>query len=188
MNIIGISALFHDSACCLLQDGYIVAAAQEERFSRLKNDAGMPVKSFSYCLKRGNISVSDIDLIAYYEDPKLKISRQLATGFNKENPEFAERLDEKRVERLIRNCLGYEGAIEYHEHHLSHAASSYFLSGYDKAAILVNDGVGEWATTSYGYAEDDRITIQKQVNYPDSVGLFYSTMTNYLGFRVNSGE
>jgi len=188
VNIIGISALFHDSACCLLQDGYIIAAAQEERFSRLKNDAGMPVKSFSYCLKRGNISVSDIDLIAYYEDPKLKISRQLATGFNKENPEFAERLDEKRVERLIRNCLGYEGVIEYHEHHLSHAASSYFLSGYDKAAILVNDGVGEWATTSYGYAEDDRITIQKQVNYPDSVGLFYSTMTNYLGFRVNSGE
>ncbi len=188
MNIIGISALFHDSACCLLQDGNIIAAAQEERFSRLKHDAGMPVKSFSYCLKKGNISVSDIDLIAYYEKPKLKISRQIVTGFDKEDPNFAEKMDEKTVERLIRNCLGYEGTVEYHEHHVSHAASSYFFSGYEEAAILVNDGVGEWATTSYGYAKHDKILIQKQVNYPNSLGLFYSTITNYLGFRVNSGE
>lgn len=187
-NIIGISCLFHDSACCLLQDGKLVAAVQEERFSRIKNDAGIPAKSFRYCLKKGGISINDVDLIVFYEKPELKISRQLSYGYSKDDSRYKEQLDHQRIERKIRTCFGYNGPIEYHEHHLSHAASSFYVSGYDSAAILVNDGVGEWATTSYAFGKGGNIEIIKQINFPDSVGLFYSTITNYLGFRVNSGE
>lgn len=186
--IIGVSALFHDSACCIVKDGKVIAAAQEERFSRIKNDASMPVRAFRYCLDAAGIDIFDVDLVVYYEKPELKIERQIATGYDKDSDEYAEKMDSDRVKRLIQKCFGYYGEIAYYEHHLSHAASSYYLSGFQEAAILVNDGVGEWATTSYGYAKDGNIEIKKQINYPDSIGLFYSTITNYLGFRVNSGE
>lgn len=188
MIIIGVSALFHDSACCIVKDGKVIAAAQEERFSRIKNDASMPVRAFRYCLDAAGIDIFDVDLVVYYEKPELKIERQIATGYDKDSDEYAEKMDSDRVKRLIQKCFGYYGEIAYYEHHLSHAASSYYLSGFQEAAILVNDGVGEWATTSYGYAKDGNIEIKKQINYPDSIGLFYSTITNYLGFRVNSGE
>lgn len=186
--IIGISALFHDSACCLIKDGKLVAAVQEERFTRIKNDPSMPIHSFNYCLKQGNLNVNEIDVIAYYEDPSLKIARQLDSGYSLEQKEYVEKLDKRWVERMIRKCLGYEGRIEYHLHHLSHAASSYLLSGFDSAAILINDGVGEWATTSYGVGREKKINLFRQVDFPHSIGLLYSAVTAYLGFKVNNGE
>lgn len=187
-NIIGISALFHDSACTLLQDGKIVAAIQEERYTRIKNDPSLPINSFRKCMELGNINISDIDVVSYYEDPNLKLERQLKYGTDLSEARKKGKLDPNRITKQIRELLGYEGKIEFHTHHMSHAASSFFTSGLNEAAILINDGVGEWATTSYGYGNGDKISILKQIDFPNSVGLFYSTVTNYLGFRVNSGE
>ncbi|OQP46413.1 carbamoyltransferase family protein [Niastella populi] len=188
MNIIGISAFYHDSACCLIKDGALIAAAQEERFSRLKNDPGLPVKSFKHCLKEGKISINDVDRIAFYENPVKKLSRQLWCGYNYLDPELTKKMDPRRPEKEIRDKLGYEGKIEFVDHHLSHAASSFLFSGYESSAILTVDGVGEWATTTYATGEQNSIRIMEEVCFPDSLGLLYSAITNYLGFNVNSGE
>ncbi len=188
MNIIGISAYFHEAACCLLQDGTLVAAAEEERFSRVKHDARLPVGAFRYCLDAGHLDIGDVDCVAYYELPARKLARQLWAGDPIDGPPGLPWLDALRPQREIREVLGYEGPIATFEHHLSHAASAFFYSGFPDAAILTVDGVGEWTTTAFGRARDDRIELFERVEFPHSLGLLYSTITSYLGFRVNGGE
>jgi carbamoyltransferase len=193
VNIIGISCGYHDSACCLLQNGKLLAAAQEERFSRIKNDKSFPGAALRYCLDHAALTIADIDCVAFYEDPAQKLSRQLWMGMLPGSTQ--DRRDSIRRRALatlpqeaIRLIAGYEGPIEIVDHHLSHAASAYFFSGFDEAAILTVDGVGEWPTTTYNSAEDAEINRLEQVDFPDSLGLFYSAITGYLGFEVNEGE
>ncbi|MCC6749153.1 MAG: carbamoyltransferase [Deltaproteobacteria bacterium] len=188
MNVIGISAFYHESSCCLLQDGKLVAAVAEERFTRVKHDASLPLLAFRYCLEAGGIGVKDVDAIGYYESPRKKLSRQLWTGKPLGGDSGLPWLDVRRPEREIRQRLGFDGPIDYFDHHLSHAASSYFFSGFPDAAVLTVDGVGEWATTTYGAARGGDIALFEQVDFPNSLGLLYSTITGYLGFRVNSAE
>ena len=193
LNIIGISYGYHDSACCLLQNGRILAAAQEERFSRIKNDKSFPATAFRYCLEHAGLTIADIDCVAFYEDPSQKLSRQLwmgmLPGVTLDRRAAIERLVLGRppLEEIDR-IAGYDGPIEIVDHHLSHAASAYLFSGFDEAAILTVDGVGEWATTTYNRAEGVEIQRLEQVDFPHSLGLFYSAITGYLGFEVNEGE
>ena len=188
LNIIGISALYHDSACCLMQDGIVKAAVQEERFTREKNDFSIPYNAFMYCLESQGLSITDIDYVAYYESPEMKLERQEWSGYDASTSDLADKLDPKRPEREIRELLGYEGPIKFFEHHESHAASSFYFSGFDSAAVLTVDGVGEWATTTYGVGKNENLDLFEEVRFPDSIGLLYSTITSYLGFRVNNGE
>lgn len=188
MNIIGISAFFHDAACCLIQDGALKAAAEEERFSRIKADPSLPRQAFRYCLEEAGISVTDIDCLAYYEDPRRKLARQLWSGMLGNTPDLLTRLQPRKVESCIRESLGYEGPVKFIDHHLSHAASSFFFSGFENAAVLTLDGVGEWATTTYGIGNGNSLSIFEEVQFPDSIGLLYSSITGYLGFEVNEGE
>jgi carbamoyltransferase len=188
VNIIGISALYHDSACCIIQDGVLKAAAQEERFTRIKHDPAMPYHSMMYCLEQAGITIADVDCIAYYENPEKKLSRQLWSGHYLGDEELIRKLNPHRPEKEIRELLGYEGDIKFYEHHQSHAASTYYYSGFDSAAILTVDGVGEWATTTYGEGNGSNMKLFEEVQFPHSIGLLYSTMTNYLGFEVNEGE
>jgi carbamoyltransferase len=191
MNIIGISSHFHDSACCLLRDGMLCAAAEEERFTRIKHDPGIPRHAFQFCLKEGGLTVNEIDAIAYYEDPKKKLARQLwmaLPDFPSASENALHRLDPTRAERDIREGLGFAGQIRFVEHHLSHAASAYFFSGFDEAALFTVDAVGEWTTTSFGYAQGAKLALTEEIDFPHSLGLFYSAMTAYLGFEVNEGE
>ncbi|AXY74559.1 carbamoyltransferase [Paraflavitalea soli] len=187
-NVIGIAAFFHDSACCLLQDGKITAAAEEERFSRIKADPTLPKEAFKYCLEQGDITIADIDCIAYYEDPEKKLARQFWSGVLGNHPDLLHQINPSMVEDQIREVLGYEGPIKYYDHHSSHAASSFFFSGFKESAILTVDGVGEWATTTYGMGKGNTIDLFEEVHFPDSLGLLYSTITSYLGFGVNDGE
>jgi carbamoyltransferase len=183
MNILGLSAFFHESACCLLQGGRLVAAAEEERFSRVKHDPRLPVSAFRWCLEEGGIGITELDAVAYYESPAEKLSRQLWAGL----PEGAPR-DPGAPERAIREGLGWDGPILFYRHHLSHAASSFLFSGFPEAAILTVDGVGEWATTTYGTGRGTAIELFEEVRFPHSLGLLYATLTAYLGFEVNDGE
>ena len=188
-NILGISAYFDDSACCLLKDGVLIAAAQEERFSRKKHDPGLPKMAFRYCLAEGGLTIPDIDCIAYYEDPYKKLHRQLCMFPNISREEvFRLWRKAKRPAREIRDILGYEGPLRIVDHHQAHAASSFFFSGFSEAAVLTVDGVGEWATTTYGHAQDNQIELFEEIHFPDSLGLLYSTITSYLGFSVNDSE
>jgi carbamoyltransferase len=193
LNIIGISAGYHDSACCLMQDGALVAAAQEERFSRLKHDKSFPRRAFRYCLEQAGITIADIDCLAYYEDPCQKLGRQIWMGLGP-SPSAArreailDRLARLKPQQAIRQLLGYEGPVEIFDHHLSHAASSFYFSGFEEAAIMTVDGVGDWPTTTYGFGKGSRIERFEQVDFPDSLGFFYSAITSYLGFEVNDGE
>jgi carbamoyltransferase len=193
LNIIGISAGYHDSACCLLQDGDLVAAAQEERFSRIKHDKSFPRRAFRYCLEHSGLTIADIDCVAYYEDPTHKLGRQIWMGLVADSSEsrreaILNRLARIKPQRMIRSLLGYEGPIEIVDHHLSHAASSFFFSGFEEAAIMTVDGVGDWPTTTYGRGQGSQIERFEQVDFPDSLGFFYSAITSYLGFEVNDGE
>ncbi len=182
LNIIGISAFYHESTACLLQDGRLVAAAPEERFTRVKYDRRSPVNAFRYCLEAGgNLSPADIDCIAYYEQPGKKLERQRAMG-------LASFDDPGKPERDLRDTLGFDGPIVTFDHHLSHGASSFFFSGFDEAAVLTVDGVGEWATTTYGAGNGSELRVLEEVNFPDSLGLLYSTVTDFLGFQVLSDE
>ncbi len=188
MNVLGISAFYHDSACCLLVDGKIIAAASEERFTRIKHDARLPVNAYRYCLNEGRLHPSDLDCIAYYEDPVKKSGRQLAY-FNFQNPDIQiPDLNPDEPLRLIREHLGFDGQILYFDHHCSHAASAHFFSGFQSSAIFTVDGVGEWTTTAYGTGNENEISIFESVEFPHSIGLLYATITAFLGFRVNSGE
>jgi carbamoyltransferase len=189
--IVGISAHFHDAACCLLRDGQLVAAAQEERFTRLKHDPSMPKAAFRYCLAQAGLTIADIDAVAYYEDPIKKLDRQLWMGLPEvpqTSPQALFRLDARRPERELRELLGFEGEILYVDHHEAHAASAYYFSGFPEAAILTVDAVGEWATTTFARGDGARLELLEEVSFPDSIGLLYSTLTAYLGFDVNDAE
>ncbi len=188
MNVIGLAAFYHESACCLLQDGRLIAAAEEERFSRVKHDARLPVQAFRYCLRAGKIGLTDVDCLAYYELPTQKLARQLWAGVPDDDPGDLFWLDPHQPQRAIRERLGYEGPLLTFAHHRSHAASTFFYSGFSDAAILTVDGVGEWATTTYGHGRGAAIELFKEVRFPHSLGLLYATLTAYLGFRVNNGE
>jgi carbamoyltransferase len=189
MNILGISAFYHESTCCLLQDGKLVAAAPEERFTRVKHDRRAPINAIRYCLEAGGgLSPADIDCLAYYENPKKKLSRQLSMGLDASvDPTFAW-LDPAQPERALRDVVGYDGPIVAFDHHRSHGASSFFFSGFQDAAVLTVDGVGEWATTTYGHGRGNDLTLLEEVLFPDSLGLLYSTVTDFLGFAVLSDE
>ncbi|MBW2182753.1 MAG: carbamoyltransferase [Deltaproteobacteria bacterium] len=196
MNILGISCFYHDSAACLLRDGEIIAAAQEERFTRKKHDSDFPVNAINYCLREGEIVADEIDCVGFYDKPFVKFQRILTTylatiprsfiPFSKAIPVW---LRQKLwVSDIIQQELGFEKKILFVEHHLSHAASTYLLSPFKEAAILTIDGVGEWATATYGVGKDNQIRIMKEIHYPHSLGLLYSAFTYYLGFKVNSAE
>jgi carbamoyltransferase len=188
MNVVGVSAFFHESACCLLRDGRLVAAAEEERFSRVKHDPRLPVAAFRHCLAAGGIGPHQVDCLAYYELPREKLARQLWAGVPADSPPDLPWLDPRAPERALREGLGYEGPLRAYPHHASHAASAFLYSGFEEAAVLTVDGVGEWATTTYGHGRGNRLTAFEQVEFPHSLGLLYSAVTAYLGFRVNDGE
>ena len=195
--ILGISAFYHDSAACLLADGEIVAAAQEERFSRKKGDAAFPAQAVAYCLQAAGIRASDLAYVGFYDKPLLKFERILETYLGVAPKGFASFrmagplwIKEKLfMDRDIRRELGgYEGEVLYAEHHESHAASAFYPSPFEEAAILTVDGVGEWATASMGVGRGGELELLKELYWPDSLGLLYSAFTYYTGFKVNSGE
>jgi carbamoyltransferase len=197
MNILGISAYYHDSAAALVRDGEIVAAVQEERFTRIKHDYRFPSHALQYCLMEAGISPEKLDYVVFYEKPFLKFERILETylqfaprgiqSFIKAVPLWIKK--KIWMKNLIENELpGYKGSILFPEHHMSHAASAFFPSPFPEAAIITADGVGEWTTTSMGYGKDNRITLLKEITFPHSLGMLYSAFTYYTGFRVNSGE
>ncbi|HWK05370.1 MAG TPA: carbamoyltransferase N-terminal domain-containing protein [Puia sp.] len=188
LNIIGISAFYHDAACCILKEGQLIAAAEEERFSRIKGDPSLPRNAFKYCLGEAGLSLTDIDCIAYYEDPIAKLARQLWSGVLGRQKNVLSSVDPNRVQRQIRNILGFDGDIRFVDHHMSHAASCFYFSGFRESAILTMDGVGEWDTTSYGFGNEQGIDLFEKVQFPHSLGILYSTITSYLGFEVNEGE
>ncbi len=196
MNILGISCYYHDAAAALVQDGKLIAAAQEERFTRKKHDPDLPVNAIAYCLKEGKIGISDIDYIGFYDKPFTKFDRILETslatwplGFSSFLKAIPVWLKEKLwVPSTIRERLDYKGKIQFSEHHISHAASAFLVSPFQEAAILTMDGVGEWDTTTYGVGRGNDIQLLKTIHFPHSLGLFYSAFTYYLGFRVNSAE
>lgn len=188
MNILGLSAFYHESSCCLLRDGRLLAAASEERFTRVKHDPRLSIQAFRHCLRAGGLSITDLDAVAFYEMPRRKLSRQLWAGRRRGAADDLGWLDAERPHRAIREQLGFEGEILDFPHHLSHAASAFYFSGFDEAATLTVDGVGEWATMTYGSASDGGLEIFEEVDFPHSLGLLYSTLTSYLGFAVNDGE
>src|SRR6185437_12274741 len=217
VNILGISAFYHDSAACLVVDGEIVAAAQEERFSRVKHDHRFPVNAARYCLKEANLTASQLDFVGFYDKPLLKFDRLLETyldyspsGFSsflksmplwmseklwmpdlirtelaKVDGEEDGEVDERQAKK---NGKKFNWKLLFGDHHESHAASAFYPSPFDEAAILTIDGVGEWATSSIGTGKGNELTLLQELRYPNSVGLLYSAFTYYTGFKVNSGE
>ena len=196
MNILGISAFYHDSAACLVRDGDIVSAAQEERFTRKKHDFSFPKNAIHYCLQGSGLQVKDLDFVAFYDKPFLKFERILMTylsyapvgiqSFLKAMPLWIKQ--KIWMKEFIRKELDFAGKIIFPEHHESHAASAFFPSPFQEAAFLTIDGVGEWVTTSYGVGKDNTIDILAEIHFPHSLGLLYSAFTYYTGFKVNSGE
>ena len=196
MHVLGISAYYHDSAACLLRDGRIVAAAQEERFTRHKHDAGFPAHAAAACLRAGGIAANDLDCVAFYDKPFVKFDRILEThlayaprglpAFLRAIPQWIGR--KLWVPDLIEKELGFPGPVVFAEHHESHAASAFFPSPFTRAAVLTMDGVGEWATASYGAGRDGRVELLAELRFPHSPGLLYSAFTYFAGFKVNSGE
>lgn len=194
--ILGISAFYHDSASALIKNGKIVAAAQEERFTRIKNDSGFPSKSINYCLEEEQINVEDLSAVVFYDHPYLTIERIISSqisaypkGTEIWNELFPKWVQTKmHIPDIIRSELGFQGEISLVKHHLSHAASAFYPSPFTKSAILTIDGVGEWATATIGLAENHKIRILEEMNFPNSAGLLYSAFTYYTGFKVNEGE
>ncbi len=196
MYILGISAFYHDSAACLIKDGKIIAAAQEERFTRKKHDHNFPKNAAEYCLNYAGISSEQIDYIAFYDKPFLKFERLLESylhyapkgiaSFIKAMPLWIKQ--KLWMKELINKELNYKGKVLFPEHHQSHAASAFFASPFQEAAIITADGVGEWTTSSFGIGRDNKIEIIADIKFPHSLGLLYSAFTYYTGFKVNSGE
>ncbi|HCM42315.1 MAG TPA: hypothetical protein DIS66_03245 [Candidatus Omnitrophica bacterium] len=195
--ILGISAFYHDSAACLLKDGNIVAAAEEERFSRQKGDARFPRESIAFCLAQAGITASQLEMIVYYDKPILTFARLMQSyleypfssfrSFQKSLPFWIH--EKLKIPQVIDAALSeFQGQLYFSRHHESHAASTFFCSPYHDAAILIADGVGEWACTSIGHGQGNSIKMLKESHFPHSIGLFYTTMTQYLGFKVNSDE
>ena len=195
-HILGISAFYHDSAACILRDGDIVAAAQEERFTRRKGDASFPANAVEFCLQRAGVEAGDLAFVAFYDKPLLKFERILETYLGVAPRGLKQFLlagplwikEKLFMDRSLREELGYDGDILYAEHHESHAASAFYPSPFEEAAILTIDGVGEWATASMGVGEGNEIELIRELHWPDSLGLLYSAFTFYTGFKVNSGE
>ena len=204
MYILGISAYYHDSAACLIDDGEIIAAAQEERFTRIKYDANFPVNAITYCLAEANLKPDKIDYIVFYDKPFLKFERLLETylafaprGFQNfvtsvpiwvKEKLFQKSLITKSLRDLWGKEIDWTERLLFSEHHLSHAASAFFPSPFNEAAVLTMDGVGEWSTTSLAIGHGNELSVHKEINFPHSLGLLYSAFTYYAGFKVNSGE
>ena len=197
MKILGISCFYHDAAACLLVDGEIVAAASEERFTRIKADADFPKSAIRFCLEKGGIAESELDIVAFYDKPFLKFERILETSIATAPRGLAQYLmalplwlkEKLFIPKIIQRALpDFDGKMIFPEHHESHAASCFFPSPYEEAAFLTIDGVGEWATTSFGVGQGNAIRIHKELHFPHSLGLLYSAFTYYTGFKVNSGE
>lgn len=203
-TIIGISAFYHDSAACLIQNGKILAAAQEERFTRIKHDQSFPAQSISYCLEAARCQAKDIDYVVFYDKPLLKFNRLIQTylafapkGFESFSTAVPIWLKDKLFQKsnlitALKNTLdpnvNWKKKLLFSEHHLSHAASAFFPSPFEEAAVLTMDGVGEWTTTSLAIGRGSSIEVVKEIHFPHSLGLLYSAITYYLGFKVNSGE
>jgi|TARA_B110000971_G_scaffold152199_1_gene155428 carbamoyltransferase len=204
MYILGISAFYHDSAACLILDGHIIAAAQEERFTRKKQDAGFPANAISYCLEEANIKASDIEQVVFYEKPFVKFERLLETylafapkgfrSFSSSMPLwikeklFQKKILLKKLSETLATEVNWNERLLFSEHHLSHAASAFYPSPFERAAILTLDGVGEWTTTSVAVGNGKDLKVIKEIYFPHSLGLLYSAFTYYTGFKVNSGE
>ena len=203
MIVLGISAYYHDSAAALVKDGVVLAAAQEERFTRKKHDPGFPVHAVKWCLEGAGVNASDVDYVAFYDKPFLKFERLLETylafaprgftSFRMAMPVWiGEKLFQKDMLRkelkAIDESLGVQEKLLFAEHHFSHAASAFYPSPFEDAAVLTMDGVGEWATTSAGVGRGNHLSIEKEIYFPHSLGLLYSAFTYYTGFKVNSGE
>lgn len=196
MYILGISCYYHDSAACILKDGKIIAAVEEERFSRIKFDDGFPKSAIDYCMNEAGITTKDIDCVAFYDKSILKFERLLDNYIGvapRGLKSFINVIPKWLHKRLwikdeIKKYLKYSGKTVFPDHHLSHAAYSFFTSPFEDAAILIVDGVGEWSTTSYGFADDLTIKLTNDLRWPHSLGLFYSAFTHFLGFQVNEGE
>jgi carbamoyltransferase len=203
MRLLGISAFYHDSAAALVQDGQILAAAQEERFTRKKHDAGFPAQAIRYCLDEGKIDLDDIDHVVFFEKPLIKFERLLETylasaprGFQSfrmamplwiKEKLFQKANLEKALKPFFRSGK-LDGKLLFAEHHQSHAASAFFPSPFEEALVLTLDGVGEWATTSLAIGRANRLETLREIHWPHSIGLLYSAFTYYTGFKVNSGE
>ncbi|MFC1557886.1 carbamoyltransferase [candidate division KSB1 bacterium] len=196
MNILGISAFYHDSAACLVQDGKIISAAQEERFTRKKHDFSFPGNAVKFCLENSRLKRKDLDYVAFYDKPFTKFERILETylayapsgirSFIKSMPLWIKQ--KLWIKEYLRKELDFEGKIIFLEHHESHAASAFYPSPFKEAAFLTIDGVGEWSTGSYGVGKGNKIDIKAEIIFPHSLGLLYSAFTYYIGFKVNSGE
>jgi len=195
-SVLGLSCHYHDSAACLMQDGRITASAQEERFVRRKNASDLPLQAINYCLQAGNITALDLDAAVFYEKPFLKLARVFTGhlrsfprsfgGFRRSMPHWLQ--DRLSVPITLREELGFSGQTYFIKHHLSHAASAFFPSPFEEAAILTADAVGEWTTASRGTGRGSRIRIDDEMRFPDSLGLFYTAVTTYLGFEAHEGE
>jgi carbamoyltransferase len=196
LNILGISSFYHDAAAALLCDGQLVAAAHEERFTRKRHDPDLPAQATRYCLETAGLGVDDLDYVVFYDKPMIKLERILMTylaTFPRSLPSFTKSIpiwmkEKLWVPREIRTKLGYEGEVLFAEHHQSHAASAFLPSPFEEAAILTCDGVGEWATTTQGVGRGNSFELLNEVRFPHSLGLLYSALTYYLGFKVNSAE
>lgn len=204
MYILGLSAFYHDSAACLLKDGVIVAAAQEERFTRKKHDPNFPANAVGYCLREAKIAGSEIDMVVFYEKPFIKFERLLETylafaprGFKSflsaipvwiKEKVFQKTILVKELDKALDKSINWRERLLFSEHHLSHAASAFYPSPFENAAVLTLDGVGEWTTTSVAIGDGANLRILKEIHFPHSLGLMYSAFTYYTGFQVNSGE
>lgn len=196
MDIVGISCFYHDSAACLVRDGKILAAAQEERFTRKKHDPRFPKNAINYCLEEASIKIQDLDYLVYYDKPLLTFERLLLSYLTVAPKGLKSWLEamplwlgkKLYIPKVIRKETGYEGDVLFTEHHEAHQASAFYPSPFNEAAILTIDGVGEWATASYGTGQGKDLTILKELHFPDSLGLLYSAFTYFTGFKVNSGE
>src|ERR671923_1179519 len=197
MDILGISCYFHDAAAALLRDGQLVAAAEEERFSRKKHDYEFPQQAIDFCLRAGGLEAADLDYVVFFEKPFVKFERLLLSNmqtFPHSYRVFREAMvtwlsDKLWIKHHIQKRLGVpEAKLLFSEHHLSHAASTFFCSPFEEAAILTVDGVGEWATASLGVGQGTDIQVRQEIRFPHSLGLLYSAFTAFLGFEVNEGE
>src|SRR5262245_41167537 len=203
MRLLGLSAFYHDSAAALVEDGRIVAAAQEERFSRKRHDADFPAQAIRYCLDRGRISLDEVDHVVFFEKPLIKFERLLETylanaprGFASFRMALPVWIKEKLFQKtnLEKDLAPFapsgqaSGKLLFADHHQSHAASAFFPSPFDEAVVLTMDGVGEWTTTSVSIGRGNTLEPMREIRWPHSVGLLYSAFTYYIGFKVNSGE
>ena len=196
MYILGLSCFYHDSAACLLHDGVPVGAASEQAFSRKKHDSRFPIHAIQWLLSRAGITIDQVEGVAFYDKPIVKFERLLLSHlatFPRSFPQFVQGMpswfaSKLRLSKHLKREFGYTGAIIYGQHHLSHAASAFYCSGWERAAVLTVDGVGEWATASWGIGQDKKLNLIGEIRFPHSLGLLYSAFTSYLGFKVNSAE